>query len=103
MYVGFEETNVTLEKIKDFTLEKKIDFKKNIKKKIILMVMIMISHIEPPFYTSLTRVYEAWTQGFWAHGFSCGMHKTMGLEHGFVHMVLYGCFPISFEYEKKST
>ena len=50
MYVGFEETNVTLEKIKDFTLEKKIDFKKNIKKKIILMVMIMISHIGAPLH-----------------------------------------------------
>ena len=78
-----------------------------------VIVMMIISHIEPPLYTSLTRVFIglsmlltctkpwAWTHGFWAHGFSCGMHKTMGLEHGFVHTVLYGCFPMPFEYEKK--
>ena len=39
-----------LKRTKIFRLKKKIDFKKNIKKKIILMVMIMILHIEPPLH-----------------------------------------------------
>ena len=38
---------------------------------------------------------------FWAHGFAYDMHKTIGVNHGFVHTILYVCFLWNTKYEKK--
>ena len=72
--MNFEETTLQLRGYEFCTLEKNIN-----KTNIVLMVMMIISYLEPPLYTSSTRVFIA-----------LFMHKTMGLEpwfwgHGFAY------------------
>ena len=95
MNVRCEETMLHLRRrSKIVTLQKR---NKKIKRKsIILMVMMMISHIEPP-YTSPTR-------GFYRSLHACTMHKpwakTMGLCTRFYILVSYGILNMKRKYTK---
>ena len=71
--------------------------------------MIMISHLASP-YTSPTRgfyrslhactMHKPWAKTMVLCSWVC-MHKTIGLNHGFVLTDLYICFLQNTKYEKE--
>ena len=74
------------------------------------MVMVMvISHIEPPFTQALLGFLQlsscikpqVWNHGFCAHGFACDMHKLWAWNHGFVHTVFYACCLYNLNMKRK--
>ena len=75
------------------------------------MVMMIMYHILSPPYTSPTRgfymslhacsMHKPWAKTMVLCTWGC-MHKTIGLNHGFMHMVLYVCLVLSnTKYEKE--
>ena len=73
------------------------------------MIMIIISHLDPP-YTSPTRgfymslhacsMHKPWAKTTVLCTWVC-MHKTIGLNHGFVHIILCVCLLWNIEYQKE--
>ena len=71
------------------------------------MIMMMVSHLDPPYTTQLeafiglSMLVACTNHGLNPWLLHLGLHKTIGLNHGFVHTVLYVCFLWNIEYEKE--